>query len=448
MATTNFFTQVRDRSALRIFEEGALSFIQREMRQPTTMRERFDEIVDEYNSDNPLHFATIFVRTHGLVSPSSDSHIAISHPQWEIMHLANVHSRMYGESAVTPYLVSTEPLGFAITYNRTYNQMTQPLVFNAEAVQLNGTYNDNDIEDVSRLEFENPYTSLEIDRLIEHRSSTSRSILRQWYQRMARIMHLPRPLTVEAMNDIQPGDIVRTTGDGSVVRANNPSDDPVVGVALSNANANDEVEIAVSGTVNVPVDSQSINAQLQALQDRMGSVMSDGGALTYSHGAWREMEHAIEDMPRHVNGHFVTPEQRIAGEDRVAIQRDRERLRGYNPFMISDAYTATPKYRKYFSAKTGIKHTPVIEGENRRGDKYMAFRGTSDVVSTKQYGGCHECFWYSLVFHAKEAPDRTKIIESDEDFEKVKGHFVKHFNKEHPEIVAKKMALKNPEKMT
>ena len=71
-----------------------------------------------------------------------------------------------------------------------------------------------------------------------------------------------------------------------------------------------------------------------------------------------------------------------------------------------------------------------------------------NMQSTDLYNGCLECFWYSIVFYAKKAPDGTMIIDSDEDFEKVKEHFVKHFNKKHPDVVAKKMALKNPEKMT
>jgi len=102
----------------------------------------------------------------------------------------------------------------------------------------------------------------------------------------------------------------------------------------------------------------------------------------------------------------------------------------------------TKKMRKYYTAETGLKRFPVRE------DKIFLHLG-SNVIEKKQYNGCHQCFWYSLIFHRKTDQQGLKIIENDEDFEKVKNNFVKHVNKKHQkDIVMKKMKLREAAKYT
>lgn len=99
-------------------------------------------------------------------------------------------------------------------------------------------------------------------------------------------------------------------------------------------------------------------------------------------------------------------------------------------------YKAINKTReKCFDAKTGLIFC------NERYDNRLA--------SLKDnYNGCMECAWYSLVFYIKDDPLHFHIIESDEDFERVKNNFVVHFNESHKDVVAQKLALKNPEMYT
>ena len=109
---------------------------------------------------------------------------------------------------------------------------------------------------------------------------------------------------------------------------------------------------------------------------------------------------------------------------------------------VIEKWKAKPKNnRKYYTAETGLKRTPVIQNH------HCMYLG-GDRCLNEDYHGCKKCFWYSLIFFKKQDVQGTRIIETDEDFEKVKANFVKHFNKAHKDVVAKKMSLKNPEKMT
>jgi len=58
------------------------------------------------------------------------------------------------------------------------------------------------------------------------------------------------------------------------------------------------------------------------------------------------------------------------------------------------------------------------------------------------YGGCQKCHHYSMVFGGDTYDKTHKKIKTEEDFEVVKSDFVEHFNKAHPDLVAKKRAAK------
>ena len=64
-----------------------------------------------------------------------------------------------------------------------------------------------------------------------------------------------------------------------------------------------------------------------------------------------------------------------------------------------------------------------------------------------KYNHCYECAWYSWAFYEKKT-EHIIAIENDEDFEIVKGYFVKHMNKAHPDICARKMKLQDAAKYT
>ena len=64
-----------------------------------------------------------------------------------------------------------------------------------------------------------------------------------------------------------------------------------------------------------------------------------------------------------------------------------------------------------------------------------------------KYNHCYECAWYSWVFYEKKT-EHIIAIENDEDFEIVKGHFVNHMNKAHPDICARKIKLQDAAKYT
>ena len=77
---------------------------------------------------------------------------------------------------------------------------------------------------------------------------------------------------------------------------------------------------------------------------------------------------------------------------------------------------------KCYSAKTALK----------RGIS----RATSGLID--QYKKCKHCAWYSDVFYNHNYLG-VKIIENNEDFEKVKQQFVNHMNRSHPDICEKKI---------
>lgn len=99
-------------------------------------------------------------------------------------------------------------------------------------------------------------------------------------------------------------------------------------------------------------------------------------------------------------------------------------------------YEAINKTReKCFDAKTGLI--------------FYNARESSNLLSLREdYQGCLECAWYSFVFYNKNDTLQFPIIESDEDFERVKNNFVAHFNESHKDIIAKKLSLKNPQRYT
>jgi len=62
--------------------------------------------------------------------------------------------------------------------------------------------------------------------------------------------------------------------------------------------------------------------------------------------------------------------------------------------------------------------------------------------SPRIYGGCKECYHFSMVFGGVIYNKTHEKIETEEDFEIVKSDIVEHLNKEHPDLVAKKRAAK------
>ena len=66
---------------------------------------------------------------------------------------------------------------------------------------------------------------------------------------------------------------------------------------------------------------------------------------------------------------------------------------------------------------------------------------------TEMYDRCAECMVYSVIFYEKKILYITAIV-NNEDFEIVKGHFMDHMNKAHPDICARKMKLKDAVKYT
>ena len=71
----------------------------------------------------------------------------------------------------------------------------------------------------------------------------------------------------------------------------------------------------------------------------------------------------------------------------------------------------------------------------------------SEMLHPDAYDDCIECIWYSISFYEKRVGHIT-VIENEEDFETVKGHFVDHMNEAHPDICARKMKLQDAEKYT
>ena len=96
--------------------------------------------------------------------------------------------------------------------------------------------------------------------------------------------------------------------------------------------------------------------------------------------------------------------------------------------------TTGKKARKCYSARTALKYN---------GSDITQAKNLSD-----QYDKCLHCGWYSTVFY-KKTWNGVKIIENDEDYEKVKEQFVRHMNRSHPKICQKKimMRLDNKEQL-
>jgi len=327
------------------FQRTYREMIESELRNPTTPRAFFDQMVDDYNNDNPLHFATIYLRTYGLVSATTREYN-------EVLVREDV---TYGESAVREMA------------NPPFPMHTNPF-------------------------YEDLYTEA------EHRQ------------------HLPERtenniVTIRFEGDVHTGDMVRTTESGAVVVMDADDDEPF-GIVVGHSQG-DHVTVLTQGRAVTNRRDQSGNLVEVELNPDRSPTRGMSPILQLN---------ILEDVMEITHRHYPMPG--------VMEERDRKAKR------------ARPKYQKYFSAKTGLKHMPVKRHSN--GWLYFGSRG----IDPETYNGCAECFWYSIVFHAKRAPDGTKIIDTDEDFEKVKAHFVKHFNKKHPEIVAKKMALRHPEKMT
>lgn len=144
---------------------------------------------------------------------------------------------------------------------------------------------------------------------------------------------------------------------------------------------------------------------------------------------------------REYMGEFLSPSVRPATETRPSNRRSFTVPIPIAQFADIEDSKPRRRRKKYYTSEIGLKRTPV---KLAAGYRWLG----EDHVSKDTYGGCNHCYWYSLVFFNKCDPEGTLIIENDEDFEKVKQNFVDHFNKAHPDIVAKKMNIKDPEKMT
>ena len=96
--------------------------------------------------------------------------------------------------------------------------------------------------------------------------------------------------------------------------------------------------------------------------------------------------------------------------------------------------TTGKKARKCYSARTALKYN---------GNDITQAKSLSN-----KYDKCIHCGWYSHVFY-KKTWNGVKIIENDEDYEKVKEQFVRHMNRSHPKICQKKimMRLDNKEQL-
>jgi len=68
--------------------------------------------------------------------------------------------------------------------------------------------------------------------------------------------------------------------------------------------------------------------------------------------------------------------------------------------------------------------------------------GQDNYNSSRIYEGCKECYHFSMVFGGDIYAKTHKKIKTEEDFEIVKSDFVEHFNKAHPDLVAKKRTVK------
>ena len=176
-------------------------------------------------------------------------------------------------------------------------------------------------------------------------------------------------------------------------------------------------------------------------------VNGEGRVVAFDPGS--DSDDMVIGTARRVDGDIVEVEFTTGYSDNLEsrarrLERDVDALQGQiRRSRETESLIVKPKkpLKKYYNAETGLKYSPVLHKHG-----YM-FLG-KDHIPEERYNKCDKCFWYSLVFFNKEDKVGTKIIENDEDFEKIKTCFMTHFNKEHKDIVAKKIALKNPEKFT
>ena len=93
------------------------------------------------------------------------------------------------------------------------------------------------------------------------------------------------------------------------------------------------------------------------------------------------------------------------------------------------------------------KSTKKIHSAKEALKEYSKSTLAGMLLHPDAYDNCIECVWYSIAFYEKSVGHIT-VIENDMDFEIVKGHFVNHMNKAHPDICARKMKLQDAAKYT
>lgn len=108
-----------------------------------------------------------------------------------------------------------------------------------------------------------------------------------------------------------------------------------------------------------------------------------------------------------------------------------------------------PRYKQIRNQLVDQTHDgqiPLVNLSNELIELRRELRETIGILYGSQlpltYDGCNECYNYSMVFGGDVYAKTHKKIKTEEDFEIVKSDFVEHFNKEHPDLVAKKRAVK------
>ena len=328
-------------------------------------------------------------------------------PEWRPMHLA---------------MIGSGPLDFARIYNEMYNPQHVRIPISALHFSLS-------------FPRENPYTRVDRERITQVygesaiREHLERNITGQFYGRMERRLGIPLTFRVVPESNTVSNEIERQARQhadefereytGSFMIADKPlrTGDPVQPVRDSEGNPTHRVTVVDMGRNS---DDMVIGHAIASDRDIITVELEPpvGQQLQDLEDAISNISDSIEHFPQFVSPSVFTGFHNPDGDSKPK-----------------------KKQRKYYSAKTGLKKYPVIHDRS-----YMILG--HDSIPAERYNNCEECFWYSLVFFNKEDKLGTKIIETDEDFEKVKYHFMKHFNKKHKDVVAKKMTLKQPEKMT
>lgn len=261
--------------------------------------------------------------------------------------------------------------------------------------------------------------------------------------------------TFRTDNPIEIGDIVRV--DMQTGTISNTGRDGVVGVVESVEHVRDEngIHYDVSVTRNsngqVPepaygrqqVKITKFSFQITGTRRPYATVVLDTGEKKIFFGTERRIMSAVKeyDMGNHDRALAI-----LKREEPISRERIAEPLRtidlfghvlGYENYSHNrwvDPYTSNKPKKKIHNAKDALKeygeHPPI---------------GVRSLSSA--YKGCNKCAWYSDVFYNKQS-GHVVAIENDEDFEIVKDNFVNHMNDEHPDICARKMALRDASKYT